>query len=137
MQQFLGNPQETLPIVTSAPTTNGQGVALTHWTTTNFGGASAHKRFLATLTIPSGSAVFTLYANTAKSPATANWLRPIDPSGNIGLVAGGATLAAGVYGFVIEDISVYTEVCLLQTTESGSPTCTCILAPLVEKVESR
>lgn len=137
MQQFLGTPTKTLPVLTAVPTTDGQGVALSFWASTLFGPGSVHKRFLAVLTVPSGSATFTLYANTAVSPASAQWLIPIDSSGNQGLVAAGATLSTGVYGFVIEDIGAYAEVALLQTTKSGSPTCTCKLTPLVEKQEGR
>lgn len=137
LQQFLGTPSESLPVVTSAPSANGVGVALSHWAQTIFGGSSYHRRFLATLVVPSGSATFTLYCNTAVAPASAAWGLPIDSVGNQGLIAGGATLTSGTYFFVIEDVAPFTEILLLQTTKSGSPVCTCTMAPLVEKQEGR
>lgn len=118
MQQAILN---TIPLavvgVIGPTTTTAQvaGTSLAAFTSIQPGGFTyVLQRFMVQITL-AGAGTSTLRTFVATPDGSLLWGAPIDPGGNLGAVAGGAALGAGMYFFVLEDIALFSQVCISKT----------------------
>lgn len=86
------------------------------------------------------SCKLTLWAkDTVISGGTGKWGIPVDPSGNLGVLANNVALPVNAtYFFEVEDIGDFTEIVLVQNSNvGGTPVCTAEIAAWTDLVQDK
>lgn len=139
MQQSVGA-LTTLPVLTSAPSTDGVGLAMSIYSSNIRGPGRAHKRYRVRVDVGGTGTPSVKLQLWTKDMSIASsggaWGIPYDASGNNAQLGNGATLGAGTYYFVFEDVGVMAEIALVSTTVNGSPTVAAKCTQLTENQET-
>ncbi len=99
-----------------APTISSDGTDLSPFASDLPGTGYYPCRFLIEVTV-SGTGTCNLALRGFTSAGV--WGVPIDGNGNPGVLAGSMAFSAGTYMMVLEDIGLFSRVCLIQYNNSG------------------